>query len=73
MVAASKKTVSKKTVEKIKPCCVVRKTRATDTVFLAAIIVESAQATVTRLGRDIDIVEFPKTYAKLKKLYEETT
>tara|TARA_X000001388_G_C2186689_1_gene105820 strand:+ start:294 stop:491 length:198 start_codon:yes stop_codon:yes gene_type:complete len=42
-----------------------------DIAYLAATFVEAAQSMCTKLGRDIDIVEFPKTYAKMKKLYEE--
>ena len=64
-------TRKKKVVTKVKPCCNAKDVKKKDTIFMAAVIVESAQATVTRLGRDIDIVAFPLTYAKLKKLYED--
>jgi|TARA_R110000772_G_scaffold55511_4_gene126763 hypothetical protein len=64
-------TKKKKVVTKVKPCCSVKDAKKKDTIFMATVIVEAAQSTVTRLGRDIDIVAFPLTYAKLKKLYED--
>ena len=71
MVIETKKKVSAKKKGCGNACKCNPKTKLKDTLFMATVIVESAQSTVTRLGRDIDIVSFPSTYAKLKKLYEE--
>ena len=42
-----------------------------NTIFLATSIIEGAHYTVTRSGREIDVVNFKSTYNRLKTLYEE--
>ena len=66
-VNVSKPTRKKTTTVKKKKECGKEK----EIVFLGTCMIEGAQLTVTRLGREIEDLGFKNTYNRLKKLYKE--